>query len=341
MARKPPGAERQKDDQHHRKFFGRERYGQRQARQPRLDPVAAKIPVGDRDEDAEAERRRPEPADDTAHGDLQRRLALLNRRQRAADPPEPGRAARAQGEQRRLTARRHRAREHDRRGVAGLRVHLHIRRARTGRFQDRRGFAGQDGFVDRQHVAAQHDGVGGHAFPLADQDEIARRDFTRGNASFALRPKHACGRRGKRAQRSDRALVARLLHDHEADGQDGAADQQGALPDIAEQQVERGGGQQHREHRLGQGGTQDAPDASLRQGLEFVRSGARETFAGLGFGERRGRAGLLTHRCILSVRHVIAATQRRRAGPDQIRLAPPARHPIDQPQRPRKSAIVD
>ena len=80
VAREPPGAERQENDQHHWEFFGRERDGQRQPGEPRFDPVATKIPIGNSDEDAEGERGGPEPADDATHRTLQGRLTLLDRR---------------------------------------------------------------------------------------------------------------------------------------------------------------------------------------------------------------------------------------------------------------------
>lgn len=302
-----PGAEGEEDRQHHGEFLGDQGDRHGDARQRPADPVVAQQPVGDGDDPAEGDRKQAQHPDQPPGRLLEWRGLVVDRRQRGADPPQRRPFPRAGHLHHALAPDQQRAGEHERSLLGAGRRRLAQRLVANGRpLDDRSGLAGQGGLVDAEDVAGDKRPVGGNPLAFADQQDVARDQLARRDPLLGAVADHPRMRLGQLAQRRERAFAARLLHDHQADRRDRAADQEQPFAEIAEEQVEDGRADQQQEHRFAQGLLNDAPQGTTAAAADLVRADRPETPAGLGAAQSGQASG---------VHAVLPSSHKRRSEP--------------------------
>ena len=281
------GPERHEDRQHHRELFRQQRDGEGDPGQRAADPVAPQHAIGDaRRRRAEREREDAELGDKRARRPLQQCRLVLDRGERGADAPEPGRGAGADDLNDALAAHVQGPGEEERRVIsARLRIADVGDRIGCGRLE-----TGTDSPVraDSSTVSASpaiKDAIGGQALALADQDEIAGHEFARRDAALAP-PSGSRGRKARRVHAGPRAPArSGFLQDHEPDRHGGAGHHEQALADVAEHQVKPRRGQQEQEHRLAQDPADDVDQAAGALPVDCIGPILRESALRLGLVE--------------------------------------------------------
>jgi hypothetical protein len=143
--------------------------------------------------------------------------------------------------------------------------------------------------------AGEHGGVGGHAVPLRQHEQITPRNVASGDADAAA-VAHDEGPRARHVpQRLERPLGLVLLHERDAEDEHDEAQQHERLLPVAEEQVDAAARQQEQRHGLGGEGERVGRESSPRGRRDVVGTVGAQALGGLiggeAFGVGRGLGG--------------------------------------------------
>ena len=246
----PPGSERHKSGERYRYFLGQDRHGQGQAVQQSAQQVA-RFPIIDPPDQQESQY--PEcshlfdkGADLELHGRFGglhffQRLADLAQFRQAADPRNP--ADRRTG--------------HDQRTVINGRVF------RFFAFFNLKGFAGQDGFIERKVIGMDDIRVGGHQIAFFHDDIIPFHDLLGRDFPDRPIPDHFGIRLGQFLQGCQRIPAAGFLVQRYGGNEDDGRHHDDAVRIFPCQKINTGCDQKEHEHRFGGHILQYGPESAF------------------------------------------------------------------------------
>ena len=254
-----------------------------------MQPITARQPPGDGQAQRQQQADGGDALDDALRLQLDRRVLARDAGQRLADAAECAAFAGGHDAAARRALGDQRAGEGPG-GVGAFRRGARVaRRSRSGYgpLHHRRGFAGEQRFVDRQVRCLDQSHVAGHAVAFGQQHDVADHQVAAGDALRLAVAHHQCARTGQVAQGVQRALGSALLHEADTHDHEDEAEQHEGLVAVAEQHVDGAAGHQQQEHRLGHHLAQQAQHAAWPRCRQLVGTVASQPLACLGLAQAR------------------------------------------------------
>ena len=243
--RQAPGAHAEEQGEDERKFLGRRRHGDADPAEKRLSPGEAPQAAERDHRHRDCRRDDPQLLHQVAHPALKRRSRGVRLGDEAGQLSEPGGVSGGGDLAQTLAG------EHDRARVeARLCRGLGRGPGGDGALALRLGLAGQRGLVDGQVGGRADHPVGVDEVALGENEEITRDQ--RGGVDRRLSPVPDDAGAGRHALRQllERRPGAGLEEHVDADDRDQGDQHDHGVPTLAQQQVDRGGQDQHDGHRV-------------------------------------------------------------------------------------------
>ena len=259
ITRDAPGAKRHEDRQDDGKFFRQDRHCQSNAHQQAGKPVAALQAIEEKHQPRKQQAKERKAAHQRADFVLQGAGLGLDVLQRQADLAQPRGRSSGQHPRQSATLHDHRTgkdlgRRIGRTGVGRQRLPLLL--------AHRQGLAGEQGFIDHQVVALQHQTIGSDAVTLLEHEQVTTHHLASGNAQTGPITDHQGARTGQIAQGFEQAFGLVLLKHRDAHRDEHKGKQHGRVAAIAEHQVNGPGNEQQREHGLAHHFPGDVPSGA-------------------------------------------------------------------------------